>query len=80
MRTRYNNGDQVRLAGCPCDGCNPSTVNGVLCHERGCPAGWRDRPIECKWCGAKFSPQYAGQACCDESCRCAFYGMDRSES
>lgn len=79
MRTHYKNGDEVKLAGCGCDGCNPAMLNGVLCHERGCPDAWRDRPSECKWCGAEFFPEYSGQTFCDESCRCTYYGLDRSE-
>jgi hypothetical protein len=80
MRTHYKNGDAVGLADCGCDGCNPSMLNGVLCHERGCPDAWRDLPHACKWCGAEFFPEYSGQACCVESCRCAYYGLDRTES
>lgn len=43
-RTRYRNGDPIRLQHCGCDGCNVGTVNGKLCHETGCPEAWRDAP------------------------------------
>jgi hypothetical protein len=50
-------------------------VNGVFCHERGCPDAWRDQPGACKWCGAEFFSEYFGQEFCDEPCRCAYYGL-----
>jgi hypothetical protein len=34
-RTPYRNSDAIGLL-CGCDGCTPSRVNGVLCHEAGC--------------------------------------------
>jgi hypothetical protein len=80
MRTHYGNGDEIGLANWGCDGCTPTMVNGVLCHERGCPDAWRDRLDQCKACGDRFFPEYSGQACCDESCRRAYSGLDRSES
>ena len=52
-RTHYANGDEITLA-CGCDGCNPSMVNGVLCHEHGCPEAWRDVAKECDECGGEF--------------------------
>ncbi len=42
MRTHYNNGDEIELKHCGCDGCNPCMINGVLCHERSCPYAWKD--------------------------------------
>lgn len=44
MRTHYRNGDEVGLQGTGCDGCSPSMVNGVICHEGGCMESWRDDP------------------------------------
>jgi hypothetical protein len=76
MRTHYENGDAVRLADCACDGCNPSMIKGTLSHERACPDAWRHALTHCKWCGARFFPEYFCQACCDESCRLAYYGFD----
>ena len=54
-RTSYANGDTITLA-CGCDGCNPARINGVLCHESGCPEAWRDATRECFECGCDFSP------------------------
>jgi hypothetical protein len=42
-REYYNNGDAIALTNTGCDGCTPSVINGVLCHEAGCPEAWRDR-------------------------------------
>jgi len=42
MRTEYLNGDPIDLIYNGCNGCSPTTVNGVLCHESGCPDAWRD--------------------------------------
>jgi len=46
MRKNYNNGDEISLKQNGCDGCSPSMINGVLCHETGCPDAWRDKDIE----------------------------------
>lgn len=52
-RKRYKNGDSIHL-GCGCNDCSPSRINGVLCHEQGCPSAWKDRRKECLECGAGF--------------------------
>lgn len=51
-----------------CSSCSPSTINGVFCHEEGCPDEWKDEVRECKWCGTEFKPEEAGQKFCDDSC------------
>jgi len=72
MRDCYNNGDI--LAGCcDCDTCQPVTVNGVVCHEAGCPNAWRDYQRVCKWCGCEFWPENPGQDCCCEDCAAAYH-------
>jgi len=53
----------------PCDQCQAVSINGVYCHEIGCPNAWRDTPRECKWCGRMFWPQDKNQFFCDEECR-----------
>jgi hypothetical protein len=53
-RTRYRNGDQIGLVECGCDGCSPSRINGVLCHESGCPCSWKDYAKKCIVCERKF--------------------------
>lgn len=64
-RTHYLNGDEISLAG-GCDGCSPCMVNGVLCHEHGCPDAWRDQPVACFECGCDFLPSDSGQRTCPD--------------
>lgn len=40
-----------------CDSCEVVRINGVLCHEAGCPDAWRDRTRECDVCGCDFLPE-----------------------
>ena len=56
-----------------CDGCMVSTVNGVRCHEHGCPDAWRDEVRSCLWCGREFTPDAREQWYCDEECSQSFY-------
>jgi hypothetical protein len=51
-----------------CNSCEALTINGVYCHETGCPDAWRDYQNECKFCGSLFTPEYRGQQYCDDSC------------
>ena len=55
-----------------CNQCEILNINGVNCHEIGCPDAWKDYQVECAWCGQEFKPEYDGQTLCDESC-VAFY-------
>ena len=68
MRTHYLNGDDVGLTACGCDGCSPSRINGLFCHEEGCPEAWRDRAISCFVCGCAFFPAEQDQQVCQD-CR-----------
>ena len=63
-RTHYRNGDEITLHGC--DGCSPSMINGVLCHETGCPEAWRDHTVSCFECGCEFRPSERYQRVCDD--------------
>ena len=65
MRTNYRNGDEIGLA-CGCDGCSPSMINGMLCHERGCPEAWRDRQVACFECGCDFYPESRDHRICPD--------------
>ena len=64
MRKQYKNGDTITLKENGCDGCSPSSVNGILCHEQGCPDRWRDIPKECTECGAEFYTNSRHQRMC----------------
>ena len=74
MRTEYRNGDEITLTAAGCDGCSPSTINGLLYHESGCPDLWRDHTRKCKWCGGRFRPAERGQVFCEGSCAEAYHG------
>src|SRR5271170_814608 len=41
----------------PCEQCQALRVNGVPCHEPGCPDAWRDRDVDCFECGCPFRPE-----------------------
>jgi len=51
-----------------CPSCEVVNINGVSCHEIGCPDAWKDQMVECDWCGEEFKPEYRGQKYCCDSC------------
>jgi len=51
-----------------CDSCDALMINGVYCHETGCPDAWKDARRECPWCGATFTPEERYQKFCSEDC------------
>jgi hypothetical protein len=57
-----------------CDSCQLVNINGIPCHEIGCPDAWKDEVRECNECGCDFTPQFKTQDFCDESCANSFYG------
>lgn len=59
-----------------CDSCEVMSINGVLCHEQGCPHAWKDESRECKWCGQEFNPERSEQDCCSHSCEVAYHNLD----
>jgi hypothetical protein len=58
-----------------CSSCEVLTINGVLCHETGCPDAWNDVTRECKWCGQSFKPENKLQDCCSHSCEMAYNNL-----
>ena len=40
-----------------CPNCETLGINGVLCHETGCPTPYIEKMLECAWCGTKFKVQ-----------------------
>lgn len=56
-----------------CDACTPLVINGMLCHERGCPDAWKDETRECKWCGAKFTPDSKYHDTCSLDCHDSYH-------
>jgi len=57
-----------------CDQCQLMSINGIVCHETGCPDEWKDVIRECKECGTKFEPQEREQGCCSPCCAASYYG------
>lgn len=66
MRTRYRNGNAIALKHHGCDGCSPARINGVFCHETGCPDAWRDHPVPCFECGCDFLREDRFQTVCQD--------------
>jgi len=73
MRKAYRNGDELAGIG-NCDSCEVLVINGMLCHETGCPNAWRDTMLECVECGALFRPETRHQKYCSDSCWAAYNG------
>lgn len=51
-----------------CNSCEAMMINGMYCHEHGCPDAWRDYIRECEWCGSDFKPETCDQVYCSDSC------------
>ena len=47
-------------------------INGVLCHEHGCPDAWMDETRECKWCGTEFKPIERADSFCSRDCELSY--------
>ena len=59
--------------GCP--NCEMVKINGILCHETGCPTSYIGLKRECKWCGSKFKPEDRWQRFCDHGCYCSYHDI-----
>ena len=57
-----------------CQSCEVLMINGLRCHEHGCPDAWGEETRECKWCGQQFKPKEKWQDCCDEYCAAEYHG------
>ncbi len=55
-----------------CEQCECIYINGLKCHEHGCPDAWKDYKMECACCGAEFKPKFKGQAVCGAICEAAY--------
>lgn len=51
-----------------CTSCQELTINGVRCHETGCPDWWKGMKRECKWCGEVFPLQGPAHVYCSQDC------------
>jgi len=63
----------TKLARKTCDSCQMVTIQGLPCHETGCPDAWRDEWRDCYNCGCEFRPATKHQKCCDEECQQSYY-------
>lgn len=59
-----------------CDSCEMLSINGVACHEIGCPDSWKGSVRECNECGREFVPADRHQGECDDECYAAYHGLD----
>jgi hypothetical protein len=59
-----------------CDQCRVLRINGVRCHETGCPAAYRDETRECRECGRKFRPESRAQRECSGECAAHYAGLE----
>ena len=57
-----------------CNDCEVMMINGKRCHETGCPSGWKDKDVECRWCGDVFKPGESYQTVCSEECCKRYFG------
>ncbi len=51
-----------------CQSCEVLNINGLNCHETGCPDAWKNYKRECRWCGAEFTPEDKWVQFCSEDC------------
>lgn len=51
-----------------CDQCQVASIQGVKCHELGCPEAWRDELRTCPWCGTDFTPCHRDHRFCNMTC------------
>lgn len=49
-----------------CDHCAAVMINGVFCHEHGCPVAWQDKEVDCDECGQPFQPESKYQGTCPD--------------
>jgi len=56
--------DEDRISRGRCPACEVSMINGVRCHEHGCPEAWRDSIKTCRECGCDFKPENSEQCLC----------------
>ena len=56
-----------------CDSCEVLNINGVNCHEHGCPDAWKESTRECAWCGCEYKPDVSFQKVCSDECANDYY-------
>ncbi len=56
-----------------CVSCDVMVINGIRCHELGCPDAWMDYLRKCKWCELEFYPIEESQVVCSRECAESYY-------
>ena len=56
-----------------CDSCDCMIINGIKCHELGCPDAWKDYKNNCLWCGIQYTPDTKDQQFCSIDCQEDYY-------
>lgn len=61
-----------------CESCNASMINGIFCHETGCPDAWKNHKYSCKNCGCDFTPESKDDSfvVCGHVCFVNYYGHE----
>lgn len=63
-----------------CPSCELMVIQGVICHERGCPDDHLFTTQECKWCGTDFQPdEKRRDYFCSASCQASYHGLPEPE-
>jgi hypothetical protein len=57
-----------------CDQCQLLRINGLVCHEIGCPVAFRDEKRVCKNCDRTFKPKEQRQVVCSKRCYREYWG------
>lgn len=57
-----------------CSSCQLLRINGIVCHEIGCPDSWKTTTRECKNCGCEFAPEDRRSEFCDVQCYGFYWG------
>lgn len=56
-----------------CDQCSAVMIQGVYCHETGCPNA---RRYECRECGSMYAHRDEAAVCCDPDNASQYVGME----
>jgi hypothetical protein len=68
MKTDFRRKRDRAIESGRCPSCSASVVNGVYCHEAGCPDSHLFVKGECPWCGQMFQAEEKGQKFCSVEC------------
>jgi len=63
-----------------CDQCQIVRINGIPCHETGCPDSWDGATGECENCGCEFELTHRGHSFCDDSCAASYHGWPSEDA